>query len=270
MPLREGDINITMELKAEPPCCKIACFRTLCETNNFCRASGKLGLKIFDDHRGPIMLCTAFLATLSSILILVAVCAMSYNDSTVQNTCWTYGETEDGDKIWVGLNAFVTEINGETRSTGWRSADCGGGDSYCDDCKDVCLESISFAMMNLITSIPKIKGAIERSTPQGDRNCEKNFQLLTATIGFFSSLSALSVYADGCARNLPGEIGPGGGMSIDYELGPGYVCILVATLLLPINFFVNLLMPVPDKSDSSLDAALVDGSGRKESSDSRF
>jgi hypothetical protein len=47
--------------------------------------------------------------------------------------------------------------------------------------------------------------------------------------------------------NLPHEIG---GESIDYMVGPGFICLLVATLLRPINIIVNLLMPVipPDES----------------------
>lgn len=256
-----------MELKAEPPCCKIPCFLYLCETNTICKISGKMGLKVFSDNRAVIMLSTAFLATLSSILILVSVIAMSYDAETVQNTCWTYGEASDGNKIWVGLNEFVTEVNGVTTSTGWRSTDC-DGQSYCSDCKDVCLQSISFAIMNLITSVPNIKGAIERSTPQGDRNCEKNFQLLTSLIGFLSSLSALSVYANGCARNLPDELSPG--VSIDYEIGPGFVCIMVATLLLPFNFFANLFMPVPDKDETNLESSLVSNPNRNFSADSKF
>lgn len=203
------------------------------------------------------MLVTAFLATLSSILILVAVIAMSYDDDTVKNTCWTYGETDNGNKIWVGLNEFVTEINGVTKSTGWRSTDCGDGedDSYCGDCKTVCLESISFAAMNLVTSLPNIKGAIERSTRAGDRNCEKNFQLFTGFVGFFSSLASLTVYADGCERNLPDELITGS--SIDYQYGPGFICLLIATLLLPFNFIANLLLPVPDQT-SDINTPLVD------------
>jgi hypothetical protein len=235
-----------MELSCEPPCCKIACFRYLCESNYLCKFSGKIGLKIFEDYRAPIMLVTAFLAALSTTLILVAVVAMSYDNETVKNTCWTYGETDQGNKIWVGLNEFVTEINGVEKSTGWRSTDC--EDGYCNDCKTVCLESISFAAMNLITSIPNIKGAIERSTVNGDRNCEKNFQLITGAVGFFTSLASLTVYADGCARNLPDELISG--HSIDYEFGPGFICLLIATLLLPFNFFANLLLPVPDKNET--------------------
>ena len=216
------------------------------------------------------MLTTAAFATLSTILILVSVIAMSYNDATVKNTCWTFGETDNGNKIWVGLNEFVVEIEGETKGIGWRSADCGlgGDDSYCDECKTVCLESISFAVMNLITSLPNIKGAIERSTKQGDRNCEKNFQLLTGIVSFASSLASLSVYADGCARNLPTELETG--ESLEYQYGPGFVCILVATLLLPFNIIANLFLPVPDVMNSGIRTNLIDAKSDKTIGDTKL
>ena len=66
--------------------------------------------------------------------------------------------------------------------------------------------------------------------------------------GTISTLLALSIYADVCARELPDHILS---QSVDYELGPGFICLLVATLLMPIDVFINLLTPVPQRGNTS-------------------
>ena len=116
---------------------------------------------------------------------------------------------------------------------------------------------------NLITTLPNIKGNIARSTPQGDRNCEKTMSIITGFIGTLSTLVALSLYADVCGRQLPDTIF---NKDIDYDIGPGFVCLLVATLLKPIDVVINVLMPVPARgasspSDSSKTPAAAEYSG---------
>lgn len=237
----------------EPPCCMIPGCRFLCEKNFICVNLGKIGLKFFDDNRGPIMLFTAFIAILCTLLTIISLIGASYETENIKNCAWSYGETDNGDEIWVGLSAFVIEAGGVTDTTGWRNADCPNEENYCENCKSISLESISFVVINLITSIPNIKGALERSTKFGDRNCEKNFQVLTCIIGLFSSLISLSEYADKCARNLPNEIGT---TTVTYKLGPGFICLLVATLLLAINFLTNLLTPVPQLDEKEINEHL--------------
>jgi hypothetical protein len=201
------------------------------------------------------------LSTIASILSIVPLASASFENENVQNTHWTYGETEDGSsKLWIGLNKFVVDFNGAESSTSWNSADC--IESFCYDCKEACLDSVSFAIMNFITSIPNIRGNYERAYRATDRNCEKNFAVLTGVIGFLSALSSLSVYANKCGRNLPNEIN---GVAVYYQVGPGFVCLLVAILLLPFNVVANILTPVPPKgSDVSDNLKEQDGSSSDE------
>jgi hypothetical protein len=120
---------------------------------------------------------------------------------------------------------------------------------------------------NLITSLPNIKGNIVRSTPQGDRNCEKTMALITGFISTLSTLLALSVYADVCIRQLPETVLA---KDITYELGPGFVCLLVATLLKPIDVIINLLTPVPDRQEEETDSAESAGSSKSKSQPAQY
>ncbi len=103
-----------MEMSIEPPCCMIPGCRFLCEKNPVCVNLGKIGMKYFDVNRGPIMLFTAFVAILCTLLTMVSLIGASYETDNIKNCGWTYGENDNGDKIWAGLNAFVVESNGKS------------------------------------------------------------------------------------------------------------------------------------------------------------
>ena len=105
-------------------------------------------------------------------------------------------------------------------------------------------------IINLIPAFPNVKANIERSTRSGDRNCEKIFAVITATIGFFSTLSAISIYLEGCQNSLPNSINRS---DVVYETGPGLVCLAIATFLQPVNAIGNLLMPVIKPTSKEMD-----------------
>lgn len=136
----------------------------------------------------------------------------------------------------------------------WTSTECSDfevvSSSFCDECKDSCLGAVSMVITNLITSLPNVSGSLSRSTIKGDRNCEKTKSVIMGTIGTISTLLALSLYVDVCARELPNTIMS---QSVDYELGPGFVCLLVATLLRPFDVVLNLLTPVPSRDPDDTD-----------------
>lgn len=142
----------------------------------------------------------------------------------------------------------------------WESAECSNfevadSDNFCDDCKSSCLGAVSMVISNLITTFPNIKGNLTRSTRKYDRNCEKTMSLITGFIGTLTTLTALSLYADVCGRHLPDTVL---GRNIDYEIGPGFVCLLVATLLKPIDVIINLLTPVPEQQDADIKSNLLE------------
>eukprot|EP00602_Paraphysomonas_sp_CaronLab_P005842 CAMPEP_0185038128 /NCGR_PEP_ID=MMETSP1103-20130426/33407_1 /TAXON_ID=36769 /ORGANISM="Paraphysomonas bandaiensis, Strain Caron Lab Isolate" /LENGTH=202 /DNA_ID=CAMNT_0027576421 /DNA_START=134 /DNA_END=742 /DNA_ORIENTATION=- len=192
----------------------------------------------------------AVLSFISLIFSIIPVVSASFNEDDVQNTSWTYGKTSDDDEIWIGLSIFVYKFNGNTDSTGWGSTDCKdvGDSDFCDDCKESCLGAVSMVITNLITTIPNIKGNIERSTRKGDSNFEKNQAVISGLIGSLSTLSALAIYMQGCQNSLPDHIN---GVDVDYVTGPGLACLAIATFLQPVNAIGNLLTPVVKDEDDN-------------------
>jgi len=135
----------------------------------------------------------------------------------------------------------------------WDSSQCTDfenqeSNNFCDDCKSSCLAAVSMVVTNLITSLPGVRGSLTRRIREDDRNCDKVQGIIMGVTGTISTLLALSIYADVCARELPDHILS---QSVDYELGPGFICLLVATLLMPIDVFINLLTPVPQRDEAS-------------------
>ena len=186
------------------------------------------------------MLFAASLSFLALILCIVAVCSLTYDKNQVKSTNWTYGES-DTVEYFVGLYEVVVLVDhGEDVEIRWDDKDC--TDDYCQDCKNACNSAISTAIIALITCFPTLQTDLQRSTVKGDLNCQKFMGMFTGLMGAFSTLIALSTYADGCYRNLPDKDPIGS--EIVWYLGPGFVCLLVATLLKPIDFLIHLLMPV--------------------------
>jgi hypothetical protein len=210
---------------------------------------GRIGLKYFDEHRAVVMMVLGFFTVLSLILSIIPIVSASYNEENVENTSWTYGKSDkENIEIWIGLKMIVTKVRGKTQSAGWNSADCEdlSEDDFCSNCKSSCLGSVSMVIMNFITMLPNVKGCIARSTRRGDSACEKNFAIITGLIGTISTLSAISVYVQGCQNSLPDRIG---GVDIDYTTGPGLACLATATFFQPINVIGNLLTPVVEDQD---------------------
>jgi hypothetical protein len=226
-----------------PLCCSIPFFKNNCEKSTCCNVIGKIGFKYFDENRHKTMLFAAAMTFLATILSIVALTAISTSSDTVKNTNWTYGES-DTTKYWIGLEKLVVKTNGKEISQNWNHVNC-GNDSYCDDCYDACNTAYSFAIINLITCLPTLMTDLQRSTAQGDLNCQKFMGMLTGLVGFISNLSSLSAYANSCYSNLPST--DSAGDDIVFRLGPGFICILIATMLKPIDFFIHLLTPVAEK-----------------------
>ena len=239
-----------------PPCCSVPYFRRTCEDSSTCNECGKFGImgNWFDKNRGYVMLFAAFLSFFGCILQLIAVLSISTRDSTVKATAWTYGESNYF-QIWVGLSEVIYKQNGVTTSILWDEHNCVY--DYCHECKESCDSTYNAVIVSLVTSVPQLLTDIQRSTSRGDLNCQKVMGVVTGIIGTLSTLSSLSLYANGCLNNLPTTDGLGN--SIDYTYGPGFACLLLATLLKPIDVFVHLVTPVIREKDTqfaSMDDAL--------------
>jgi hypothetical protein len=206
-----------------------------------CISIGRIGFQAISKNRAMIMMIATGFSVLTFILSLVAVIGASTDSDTVENTNWTYAES-GGVKSYIGLTTVVVDVNGATSSYKWSDASC--VDSYCNDCKDACNSALGTAIINLITCLPSITLDLQRSSEKSDMNSVKFMSIFTGIVGTISTLTALSSYADGCYNNLPS--------SVDLHLGPGFCCLLVATLLKPVDVVLHLLLPVPAKEDQSI------------------
>lgn len=243
------DLEIMYIGNTDPPCFKIPACKFLCNDNKCCKKLGSYGWAYFDEHRAIIMAILGFFTVLSLILSIVPIASASFDEDNVENTSWTYGKSSNSNfEIWIGLKIIVLKIGGVTESAGWNSADCQqlSSSNFCDDCKSSCLGSVSMVVMNFITMLPNLKGCIARSTRKGDSYCEKNFTVITGLISTITTLSAISVYVQGCQNSLPTSIG---GLDIDYSTGPGLACLATATFFQPIIVIGNLLTPVVEDND---------------------
>merc|ERR1712113_233852 len=79
----------------------------------------------------------------------------------------------------------------------------------------------------------------------------KAFGIATGILGFVTTLSSLSTYADGCYSNLPSpfpfpsQAGGFTNIDVDWKLGPGFILLLLATLMKPFDALIHCIMPSP-------------------------
>ncbi len=99
------------EERKESLCCRLKCCRVLCEENILCVSLGRVGLPYFDENRGTIMLFATVLNVIIVVLSIIPVVSASFNTDDVQNTAWTYGESNDL-KMWIGLNKVLSDCHG--------------------------------------------------------------------------------------------------------------------------------------------------------------
>lgn len=253
-----------------PPCFYFQCCYDIFEFSKFCTNIGKIGIRYFDTHRAVIMLTATFVTFACLILTTFALVAVSDFNSYVKTTCWTYGDVDDGSKIYIGLNQIVIEQPGmPDQSIVWGDSAChkfeqaNGDQNFCEECRNECDGSVGVAIVSLITVLPTLTTDIKRSTRRGDMNCQKFMGILTGVLGFTTTLASLSAYAGGCYRNLPSTYN---GKNIDYSLGPGFICLLIATVLKIFDVVVNVCLPVVPYLDPTvrLDETLIDPADKNE------
>lgn len=161
----------------------------------------------------------------------------------------------DGSVFGLHESQVVFDAHNSTNTFNWAKDDCDDsmlfeGENYCDDCQNAVSSIYRSVIINFITLIPAISGNLKRSTREGDLNFTKIATILSGTISTLSILISLSVYTNDCYDNLPDETADG--RSIDYNLGPGFICLLIPQIFKPIEVLVNILTPVVKDSDQSV------------------
>jgi len=248
-----------------PPCFYSQSFNSTCEEAVCCRKCGSIGFASCRQNRGNLMMLATFLSLCAVIFQIVPVLAVSKATGTIQNVAWAVGELPNDHKIYVGLSSFVVcEDGSNCESYEWNSDTCpsnvdttnatssvnstgvdtSSAGSYCSDCETACQSTYMVAIMALVTSIPQLTTDIQRSTIEGDVNCQKFLGIFTGLLGTATTLASLSTFADGCHANLPeGDFLNMG--EVSWALGPSFVILLLATLLKPLDVIFHCIVPVP-------------------------
>jgi len=112
----------------------------------------------------------------------------------------------------------------------------------CAECRDS-MVSKSSVILSVLTAFPTMATNLQRSTPFGDVNCQKAMGMLMNLVGMLTSLIALLAFRRACYANLPeGKDGLG---AIEWTLGPGFRCLMAATLIKFPDAICHFLVPVP-------------------------
>eukprot|EP00961_Rhodomonas_salina_P033335 448741-Rhodomonas_salina.1 len=253
-----------------PPClAKIRVCRNVCEYSAPCRAVGGCGTQWGSENRQKLFVGATAVAVLALIFSSVAVAGVTHDTTVLKNVYWAKGsgtlrgvggvDFQRDFTIYIGLTTQVVDVkdNGNTvftNKTWWSDVNCLG--PQCEDCKTQAGSMVTGAIMALVTCLPTIQTNIQRSQSKWDMNCQKFLaQFMANGIGFIGTLLALSSFASGCYENLPDSITTcneesgvrvcGTASDIKWSLGPGFILILIATLLKIIDLVVNCLVPTP-------------------------
>merc|ERR1712241_889747 len=112
-------------------------------------------------------------------------------------------------------------------------------EEWCKSCRTSAAETVTFALMAVITQVPQMTTDLQRTTVFGDVNCQSTMGFLSSVMGCFSALMALRSFGVTCYRGLPLE-----GMS-DWHPGMAYLCLWVASFLKLWDAFSPLAVPTP-------------------------
>lgn len=244
-----------------PPCLYNNTCRSCLSENNCCNCPcscknvGKWGTEWGERNRGPLQFLGFWLSFISIILLLIPFASLSHNPGVIKNTSWTVAKAsstaaDPNDEIhikqYVGLRMVVVTCDGascprQQDHFKWTDKEC--VEDFCDECLDATDGTITSAVVGVITMLPQITTNLQRSAPSGDLHCQKWMGMLTSLLGFAGGIVSLYSYQSGCYTNLPDTLASG--VEVTYHLGPAYYCMLVATLCKPIDFLINLVIPVP-------------------------
>ncbi|CAE8707729.1 unnamed protein product [Polarella glacialis] len=116
----------------------------------------------------------------------------------------------------------------------------------CAGCKKSATGTVTFVVMGLITQIPQMTTDLQRATRFGDVNCQATMGFVTSLWGMFSGLSSLISFSNSCWRHFPTKVsGLHGEVDFLWSAGPGFLCMLIATVLKLWDAFAHWSLPTP-------------------------
>ena len=277
--LAQEDQDGCSSCASPPPCLKIPCCHSCLETSSCCQRFGTVGISSLDAQpkRAKIMYAASFLSFIGMVIQIVPLFALSSSLSTLSDVHW--GQLEfrtdsiSGDLFlgtpgygldlgWTGSSPAPANFTAVADNTfvSWGDANCDevvvAAQSFCNECESACASSATFAIMSFITSIPQFQTDLLRTGRKADLACQKSFGVITGIVGTISNLISLSTFVSGCQGELPSsgfESVFGQSVELDFSFGAAFICILVATILKPLDALFHLVVPVPRDVLSSVE-----------------
>jgi len=114
----------------------------------------------------------------------------------------------------------------------------------CRTCQESVGETVTFAIMGVITQIPTIATNMQRSTAFGDVNCQATMGFVSSFFGCFSALMTLRSFSMSCWRNLEPE-SSGSPITVEWQGGAAFWCLVAASVLKLWDAFSHLATPTP-------------------------
>eukprot|EP00930_Biecheleria_cincta_P087577 TRINITY_DN76805_c0_g1_i1.p1 TRINITY_DN76805_c0_g1~~TRINITY_DN76805_c0_g1_i1.p1 ORF type:complete len:365 (-),score=39.32 TRINITY_DN76805_c0_g1_i1:120-1178(-) len=255
------------------------------ENSGCCTAVAKLGLPAADRHRKKVMALAAAANVVALILTIFATLGLTMNSSLLQSTHWVHGKgTGEAVEVYIGVSMMSEQIDCEKitqrenrlpnisicetglkqagfvqqsgsvyeRNTEWKSEGVcvkeyiQGPDreileGLCKQCKENMLPVTSL-ILSIVAQLPTLATNLQRATVYGDVNCQATMGVVSNLFSLVTSMMSLIGFRFACWRDLPRSID---GREVQWELGIGFRCLMVATLVKVLDAACHLLLPTP-------------------------
>jgi len=265
-PCVDGKFDKYCAFACNKACGTETCCISIVDQNPFCYFFGEVPLNcwkglgiFFDKWRGPLMMTMAVLSFLQLWVCVYAACALARDPAVLQNTYWAGATVKSTTtskevyKIFVGIErvAFkdLADDSLEIRTWDETCANSGNGNTesseneFCHDCESAATPLTATVIATTISKVGQLMTDLQRSTRAGDVNCQKFIGVFTGFVSTILSLSAFQLFADSCwakrdALQVPGH-------EITFHEGPGFIAMVIMTILAFPDGIMHLLTPVP-------------------------
>jgi len=156
-------------------------------------------------------------------------------------------------KLYAGTFFIVQDCNPNFDTNdcsfikGWLqdgTCDSFNGDTYvCNKCAWSFLGTVTTGFLGVFSMFPQMITNLQRSTEQGDFNCQKWLGMVNVLVALFSTLYGLLMFYNDCFRHIVNSLH---GQSAELHYGTAYICLIVATLLKPFDLWAHWVVPVSE------------------------
>lgn len=252
----------------------------LCEHSPCCLLCGMFGLRWADRRRKKLVMFAFYANVVALVLSCVAAAGgLTSAPSVLRNVPWVEGRANFGSsgeamQVCIGASARYERMNCSKwsdkkacrdlaakadfkavgsgvweRTVPWSEKGAcinhgHSGPNQCQKCKASLLSS-STLVMAIVAQLPTIATDLQRATRFGDVNCQATIGVLSDLTSFVSALASLLAFRWNCYQELPSKPEGLPSEGLGWDLGPGFQCLMAATILKAVDMLVHVVLPTP-------------------------